>query len=235
MNLLLFEKEERSNDNRVSVKDRRHRHIRSILKSKVGDSLRVGEIDGLIGSGKILSTNESETVLECTLDHVSPPPPELRLIVGLPRPKFVKKILHVCSMLGIKDIHLMNSYRVDKVYWSCEQLEPGSVRESLLLGLEQSRDTILPRVHQHRLFKPFVEDELPSLARGTSAFVAHPVANTECPRNPGGPITLAIGPEGGFIDYEIDLFTKAGLQPVTVGPRILQVETAITSLISRLT
>lgn len=235
MNLLLFAKEERSNGNRVSVKDRRHRHIQSILKSKVGDTLRVGEIDGLIGLGKILSTGDSETVFECMLNQSPPPPLELRLIVGLPRPKFVKRILQVCSMLGIKDLHLINSYRVDKVYWSCEQLEADSIKDSLLLGLEQSRDTLLPRVHQHRLFKPFVEDELPALARGTSAYVAHPVANAECPRNTKGPITLAIGPEGGFIDYEIDLFAKAGLEPVTVGPRILQVETAITALISRLT
>jgi RsmE family RNA methyltransferase len=83
-------------------------------------------------------------------------------------------------------------------------------------------------------FKPFAEDELPALAQRTLALVAHPGARESCPRQISGPVTLAIGPEGGFVPFEIGLLQAAGLSPVHMGERILNVETAIPALISRI-
>ena len=39
-------------------------------------------------------------------------------------------------------------------------------------------------------------------------------------------VSVAIGPEGGFADEEIALAVAAGWQTVSLGPRILRVETA---------
>ena len=47
-------------------------------------------------------------------------------------------------------------------------------------------------------------------------------------------MTLAIGPEGGWIPYEVELLQKAGLQPVQLGQRILRVENAVPALLARL-
>lgn len=47
-------------------------------------------------------------------------------------------------------------------------------------------------------------------------------------------MTLAIGPEGGWIPYEVELLAKAGLTPVQLGDRILRVETAVTAMLSRI-
>src|SRR5690606_18946807 len=108
------------------------------------------------------------------------------------------------------------------------------IRANLLLGLEQARDTVLPRVCIEKRFKPFVEDHLPALVVGTTALVAHPGDFPSCPRALEGPVVLAIGPEGGWIPYEVDKLNAAGFQPVQLAERILRVETAVTALTARL-
>ena len=101
----------------------------------------------------------------------------------------------------------------------------------MVAGLEQAVDTVLPAIELARLFRPFVENELPSIAAGSRAIVAHPQAAGECARV-AGPVTLAIGPEGGFIDREIESFARIGFEAVSFGPRILRVETALAALIA---
>ena len=109
-----------------------------------------------------------------------------------------------------------------------------AIREQLILGLEQACDTVLPEVRLSTRFKPFVMDELPEWSAGSRALVAHPGAASECPRQAGGPITLAVGPEGGFNDFEIETFEGVGFEPVHLGERILRVEAAVPALLSRL-
>lgn len=218
----------------VVLRGRRFEHIRSVHRAQVGDQLRVGRLNGKMGSGRIvrMDIDSVELALELTEDPPSPPP--VTLLLALPRPKFLSKVLQTAASIGVKDIYLFNTFRVDKIYWHCEQLKEASVREALILGLEQSRDTILPNVHLRRLFKPFVEDELPSLVEGKKAFVAHPSGERECPYAVRAPFTLAVGPEGGFIDYEIKKLQEAGFDTVRLFPRILKVETAVSFLLGRL-
>lgn len=165
----------------------------------------------------------------------APPKLQLTLLLAMPRPKMFRRILQHCASLGVAEIILLNSYRVEKSFWQTPFLQPEVVRENLLLGLEQARDTVLPDVRVEKRFKPFVEDHLPALVGNSLGLVAHPGNYPPCPRAVSGPITLAIGPEGGWLPYEVDKLVDAGLQPVQLGERILRVETAVTALIGRLT
>ena len=169
------------------------------------------------------------------LDQPAPDPLPLTLLLALPRPKMLKRILQATSALGVKTIYLMNSYRVDKSFWGSPLLQPDKLREQLALGLEQACDTLLPEVHLRPRFKPFVEDELPGIVENSTAYVAHPGATTACPRQGDGRMTLAVGPEGGFIPYEVDKLQRCGFIPISLGARILRVETAVPVLLSRLT
>jgi RsmE family RNA methyltransferase len=92
----------------------------------------------------------------------------------------------------------------------------------------------MPEVLLRPRFKPFVEDELPGMIKGSHSLVAHPGANAECPREVHGPVTLAVGPEGGFVPYETEKLVSLGFTPVSLGERILNVETAVSALVSRL-
>jgi hypothetical protein len=48
------------------------------------------------------------------------------------------------------------------------------------------------------------------------------------------PVEIAIGPEGGWIDRELETFQEAGFQPVRLGPWILRVETAVTAALAQI-
>jgi RsmE family RNA methyltransferase len=146
----------------------------------------------------------------------------------------LRRVFQTIATMGVSKVILLNSYRVEKSFWQTPFLEPQAIREQLILGLEQARDSVLPEIIIEKRFKPFVEDRLPQLAQGTLGLVGHPGDFPACPRAVTGQVTLAIGPEGGWIPYEVDLLTKAGLQPVQLGARILRVETAVTALLARL-
>jgi RsmE family RNA methyltransferase len=146
----------------------------------------------------------------------------------------LRRVFQTVATLGVPRLILVNSYRVEKSFWQTPFLAPEAIREQLVLGLEQARDTVVPEVITEKRFKPFVEDRLGALVEGTQGLIAHPGPYPGCPRAVDGPVTLAIGPEGGWIPYEVELLQRAGLAPVQMGERILRVETAMTALISRL-
>ena len=234
MNLILFTDGDRVEPNTIALRGRRLQHLRQIHRANSGDILRVGEIGGLMGEGEILEINDEFATLAISL-HQSPPDKlPLSLVLALPRPKMLRRILSTIAELGVPELHLINSYRVEKSYWQSPVLKQDALREYLLQGLEQSRDTQVPRVHHHHAFKPFVEDNLPGMIRGGDALLAHPGEYSPCPRHISGETLLVIGPEGGFIPYEVDKLQSAGCNVVSLGPRILRVENAVTSLLGRL-
>jgi RsmE family RNA methyltransferase len=234
MNLLLLEEADFIAADRVVLRDRRLTHMQEVHRSEVGDSLRVGRIDGLMGSAELLRLDAGEAELRVTLDQSPPAKLPLTLVLALPRPKMLRRVFQTVATMGVAKVILVNSYRVEKSFWQTPFLEPAAIREQLILGLEQARDTVLPEIVIEKRFKPFVEDRLPAITEGTLGLVGHPGNYPPCPRALSEPVTLAIGPEGGWIPYEIDLLAKSGLQPVQLGERILRVETAVTALLARL-
>ena len=234
MNLLLLEEADFIAADRVILRDRRLTHMREVHRSQVGDSLRVGRIGGLMGSAELLRLDTTEAELRVTLDQPPPSKLPLTMVLALPRPKMLRRVFQTVAAMGVPRIILVNSYRVEKSFWQTPFLEPDAIREQLILGLEQARDSVLPEIIIEKRFKPFVEDRLPAITEGTLGLVGHPGNYPPCPRGLNEPVTLAIGPEGGWIPYEIDLLAKAGLQPVQLGERILRVETAVTALLARL-
>ena len=235
MNLLLLEDGDFVAEGRALLRGRRLKHLHEVHRAVSGDSLRVGRLGGSMGEGRILrlEADEAEIAVE-SLDQSPPTKLPLTLLLALPRPKMLKRVLQTVASMGVPRLVLLNSYRVEKSFWQTPFLEPAAIREQLILGLEQARDTVLPEVIIEKRFKPFVEDRLPQLAAGSLGLVGHPGAFPPCPRAVDGAVTLAIGPEGGWIPYEVDKLQEAGLAPVQLGERILRVETAVTALLARL-
>lgn len=234
MNLLLLEDGDFVAADRVRLSGRRLTHLNEVHRAENGDTLRVGRLGGQMGRGQLLQLDASGAELQVAFNQPPPAKLPITLLLALPRPKMLKRVLQSVSAMGVPRLILLNSYRVEKSFWQTPFLEPDAIREQLILGLEQARDTLLPEVIIEKRFKPFVEDRLPQLAAGTLGLTGHPGDYPACPRAVVQPVTLAIGPEGGWIPYEVEKLGEAGLQPVQLGERILRVETAVTALLARL-
>ncbi len=233
MNLILIDSEDFMAKDQVLLNDRRFEHIRSVHRASPGDELRIGLLNGAMGLGTVTRLGSDCVELNICLNQPAPQPLPVTLLLALPRPKMLKRVLQAVTSLGVKDIYLINSYRVDKSYWHSPLLTQVKLQEHLRLGLEQARDTIMPKVHLRPRFKPFIEDELPAICSGKTRLVAHPGGSTVFPARITTPSVLAIGPEGGFIDYEINKLQELQFMQLSLGERILRVETAVPVLLSR--
>ena len=234
MNLLLVNQQEIDDQGCVLLFDRRHQHIKTIHRLGKGDRLQVGVLNGLSGEAEIIEHQADATRIKLNLYRKPPAALPVTLLLALPRPRMLARSLEHLATLGVKKIILMQTARVEKSYWQSPELKPEKIHHHLILGLEQAKDTLLPEVTVKQLFKPFVEDELAALAANSRKLVAHPGNYPACPRGISEQLTLAIGPEGGFVDFEIQLLEAQGFQAVQMGERILRVETAVTALLARL-
>jgi len=219
---------------RVRLTGRRLDHVREIHRAEVGDRLCVGLVDDRIGTGRVARIDSDALEMDVELERDPPEPLPLTLVLALPRPLVLKRVLLSVVSLGVKRIVLFNAKRVERSFWNSKVLREGELSKPLTLGLEQARDTRWPEVLLRTRFKPFVEDELPGIIAGSRAIVADPEAASDCPRQLKGPVTLIVGPEGGFVPYEIEKLEACGCEPVQLGERILRVETAIPVLLTRL-
>ncbi len=233
MNLIVLNSEDIING-QAEINGKKLEHILSFIKPLPGDTLKIGILNGLTGEGTVSEISDSKLALTLNMHEDPPPPLPLKLILAMPRPKVLNRVLQHATAMGIKEIYIIKTWRVEKSYWESPMLEEANLYNQMITGLEQGKDTILPSIQIRKRFKPFVEDELPSIIKGGLALAAHPSAEISCPREMKTGVTLAIGPEGGFIPYEITALMNIGFKPVSLGERILRVETALPFLIGRL-
>ena len=240
MNVILLPADAFDGTQAIITDTEQRRHITAVLGAQVGDTLKIAKLDDKLGTGVITSIGADKILLN-QVCCASDPPPKLPLtvILALPRPKVLRRLISDMTALGVTHIVLINSYRTDKSYWSSPLL--AHIDDFVQLGLAQAKDSIAPKITLAKRLKPFVQDELPKLidtADGAKqqALVAHPYAQTTFGAHTsihGLPTVLIVGAEGGFIPYEIELFMSVGAVPVSLGARILRTESAVSALVGR--
>ncbi len=234
MNIILLREADFTDPGHVILSDRRAGHILTTLRAAEGDTLFCGLINGKTGQGRITQIRDGTVKMAVALQTPPPPALPLILVLALPRPKAARRIIETAACLGIKQIYLINAWRVEKSFWQSPVLTAANLKKAMICGLEQAKDTMMPAIQQKRFFTPFVKTELPGIARHSRPLVAHPGADTPCPVGVDTQTTLVIGPEGGFIDIEIRTLEEIGFETVRLGDRIMRTETALPFAVSRL-
>lgn len=234
MNLLLLAPNEIRDDATALLTGRRHEHARAVLRVQEGETLRVGVRGGPCGTGEVVAEGPEGLRLRLTLDREPPPRSGVSLVLAIPRPKALKRVIPAIASLGVDRVVLINAARVEKSYFDAKVLAPAALDGLIDLGLEQGRDTRPPMIEIRDRFRPFVEDELDAWAGASVRLTPHPSARAPLPRvEPDRPVVLAIGPDGGWVPFEVDLLERCGFEPVSLGPRVLRSEVAVSYIIGR--
>ncbi len=235
MNLLLLDDADRVAEERWVVCGPRARHIAEVLRAAPGRPLRVARIDGPLGTAEVLDASPARCELACRFEAEPPPRPKLELVLAIPRPKVLRRLLPDLAAFGVDRLILLRCWRVEPSYLDSGVLAPDALRAGLIAGAAQGGHPHLPRVERADRFEPFVEAVVPGLA--PLRWLAHPHAETELAELRPGPearLALAIGPEGGWIEHELGRLGEAGFLAVRSGAPVLRSEAAVAALLAQI-
>jgi RsmE family RNA methyltransferase len=238
VNLLLFEPAE-LDGGEATLTGRRAAHVREVLRASVGLRLRAGIARGSLGTAEVIAITSDEVRVRFDATAAPSEPAPIDLILAVPRPKVLRRVLQSAAAAGVRRIDLVNAWRVDKSYLGSAKLGDASIAEDVRLGAEQGMTTWLPEVAVHPRLMGFLDepdhDHAPR-ARVKLCAHARDAASIETAFPPGCAFdaALAIGPEGGWIDRELDTFAARGFALVSLGAPILRVEAAVASALGQL-
>lgn len=236
MNRLLVWSHERDATGCVRLTGRRAEHVRTVLRAAEGDELRAGIIDGPGAVARIVRLSDAHCDVEIReVPEVElPPPPTADLLLALPRPKFLKRILPQLATLGVRRLYLTAAKRVERFYFDTHLLKPEHYLPLVVEGLEQAMDTRMPEIHIVRPLRNFLRDELAPRYAAGHKLLAHPGPRSAPSVVPpaGEPLLVAIGPEGGWTDEEVALFDGLGFTRFSLGDRILRTDMACVAVLT---
>lgn len=240
MNLILLTEHDRKSEATFELRDYRAVHIATILRAQSGDFLEVGLVDGPIGRAEVQSVSAESVMLHCeTWKEADAPQPAIDLVCALPRPQTVKKILFTAGMCAVRSVSFIRANRVEKSFYHSPLLTDSAMRPYMLEGMSQGKQTRVPMVSIHDRFRPFIEETLPTLLDHSSEclkIIPSPESKdnlADAFAKQSSQLLSAIGPEGGWVDFELEQFAAAGFQPITLGRWVLRVEHAVTALLGQ--
>jgi 16S rRNA (uracil1498-N3)-methyltransferase len=236
VNLILLHAAEIGEDGVTELTGARAVHIATVLKPEPGQELRIGRIDGPHGTGTVVQVDEDRVLLRCRFDASAPPRPAVDLLLALPRPKVMRRLWSQITALGVGQVILTNAEQVERDYFGTHWLDAPVYTSLMLEGLQQARDTLLPAVSVHRRLKVLIEDELDALCPEGIRVVAQPGHDgtffSVLAASPGDRMLVAVGPEGGWTDFELSLLQRHRFHTVGMGTRTLRSDTATIALLT---
>jgi len=168
----------------------------------------------------------------------------ISLIVALPRPQILKRILETIPCFSVGNIYLLGGDRVEKSFFQSRVLKENSLEflskeGSIQAGfayrprvvvLEKFRDLFQYLSHEKnsvKLLAEVEEDQSLTSILGTSKTLQANIESMD--------FNLAIGPERGWSEREKDAFMANGFKFFGMGPGILRVDVALIAALSQIT
>ena len=231
MNIILFSNNDKYYSSIFSFhkNDERYSHIKNVLHLKEGDVFKCGLINGKVGKGIVEEINEAKLLfsfIEMTEPQALYP---INLIIGIPRPIQLKRLLKDVATIGVSSIHLVGTMLGEKSYLDSTLIEKEKTEKYLLEGASQAGNTLLPICTIYSSIYQFFEKVKIKKEAEKIIFDINyknvPSASSNDIINHEN-IWLSFGSERGWSEKERNIFYKEGFKFITLGNRILRTETA---------
>jgi 16S rRNA (uracil1498-N3)-methyltransferase len=209
-------------------------HLRHVMWAAIGAEVILFDGSGVEFHAQVASVGRAEieltVVSRAEVDRELPV--AVTLGVALPKGERQRLLVEKAVELGVGRLVPLITQRA-----AVRPTEQGSGRleRSVIEASKQCGRNRLMQIASTQTWPEFIALQATSPPRQQVArWVAHPTAN----RTAGGPprvdqasgnfqeILLAVGPEGGLTDDEVQRAAQAGWSVVDLGPRILRIETA---------
>jgi 16S rRNA (uracil1498-N3)-methyltransferase len=211
-----------------------YRHLTKVLRQKPGQEILVFDGLGTEYRGIItaISKEEARARVEKTAWLPRESELDLWLVQGIPKGEKMEYIIQKNTELGVKGFIPLEAGRtIVKMEESKKRLREKRWQKVALEAAKQCGRAYVPKVLKTRTLGNFFSGlEVASMVLTPWEAGGEPLKEVlrseEGKGIPAKRLFILIGPEGGWENSEIELVTKNGGIPVTLGPRILRTETA---------
>lgn len=201
------------------------RHL-EVRRAKDGEAVTVLDGAGTRGFGQLRRQNGGYAV-DVERMTQEPAPPPVTLVVGAGDRDRLALVVEQAAQLGATRIVPVECERTRGVATRLRGHHLDRIRRRAREALKQCGAAWAPEI-----VPPMELDAmLAGLGPGARWLTDH--AGRETPAlGPDVPLTILVGPEGGFTADERDLALQAGFVPVRLGPHILRFDTAALAALS---
>lgn len=238
MNIIILSEKDKAGNAYYKVSDDRFHHIKNILKSEVGDTIEIGLLNQSIGTARIGKILENEIFLEdIKFSNKQKDFYNIDIVCALPRPQTLKKVLSISASMGVNNLFLIRSEKVEKSYFESPLLKEENYTKFLIEGLSQGKRIQLPKVSIHKSFKQFFDNYFSKKQNSIIKLLAHPNSKNyinQLKLKKAERYILAIGPEGGWNNFEVEFMLNIGFIPFKISKNILRVENAVSASLAQI-
>lgn len=215
----------------VSIRDRSAHYLTRVLRISAGQPICLFNGDGHDYAAEIVRPGKTQVIIDVKTRLPAAPESQLGITVvqAISRGERMDQTLQKCTELGARRFQPLFSERVE-VKLRPEKLEKRMKHWQgvVVAACEQSGRAIVPRVLQPVDFGDWLYQPEPGFRLVLAPGAGRPLASTEVPDQ----LEMAVGPEGGFSDVELDLMAAHSVQRVSLGPRVLRTETAAAAAVA---
>lgn len=222
---------------RVSLPEPESHHAIKVLRMKLGAEIELFDGAGNVGQGRIVELGKRDVEVEIEDCNFAPNDHHGKLTLAVALPKGDRqrgtiekltelgadRLIPLDTAFGVAEVNDRNQGRLERyAVEACKQSRRNrllSISEPLNVKsfCDAIRTTAQAGIRTWVLHPPGADQESQSVEQLTSQFLGQKL--------PG--VVFAIGPEGGFSENEVEAMVQSGAMMLSLGERILRVETAV--------